>query len=235
MVVDVASIPPFIVMCVRHLRVLSLSNLPIRQNMEETMEIIRGKKTSFMDTVALSERMAGYKTIHIDMGTGDGRFVKHIAQTYPQGFVMGIDSCRENLQAVSREEAGNMLFVIANAQSLPSELSGLAGLVTINFPWGSLLEGLLAHEQPLLHSLAAVTQANARLEVRLNGGALANCGWSLEEGAKQVRNMLRENSFDMCQPVLMTARDLQSCPTTWAKRLAFGRDPRAMYIAGVRK
>ena len=144
------------------------------------MEIIRGKKTSFMDTLALSERIAGYKTVHIDMGTGDGRFVKHIAQTYPQGFVMGIDSCRENLQAVSRDEAANTLFVIENAQTLPSELNGLAGLVTINFPWGSLLEGLLAHDQLLLHSLAAAMQPNAKLEVRLNGGALANCGWSLE-------------------------------------------------------
>jgi trans-aconitate methyltransferase len=203
--------------------------------MEETMEIIRGKKTSFMGTLALSERIAGYKTIHIDIGTGDGRFVKHIAQTYPQSFVIGIDSCRENLQAVSRDDTANTLFVIANAQTLPSELNGLAGLVTINFPWGSLLEGLLTHEQSLISSLADVTQPTARLEVRLNGGALANCGWSLEDGAKQVRNVLRENGFDMRQPVLMTARDLQSCPTTWAKRLAFGRDPRAMYLSGIRK
>jgi 16S rRNA (adenine(1408)-N(1))-methyltransferase len=199
------------------------------------MEIIRGKKTSFMDTWTLAERTAGYGTIHIDLGTGDGRFVKHSAQTYPKCFVIGIDSCRENLQAVSRDDAANALFVIANAQTLPSELNGLAGQVTINFPWGSLVEGLLNHDLSLLHGLVSVMQPNAKLEVHLNGGALANCGWSLEDGAKQVRNVLRENGFDMRQPVLMAARDLQSCPTTWAKRLAFGRDPRALYLAGVRK
>jgi hypothetical protein len=36
----------------------------------------------------------------------------------------------------------------------------------------------------------------------------------------------------MESPVTMNANALQSFPTTWAKRLAFGRDPRAMTLNG---
>jgi tRNA G46 methylase TrmB len=103
------------------------------------MEIIRGKHASFIDAAALADRLAGFDAVHIDIGTGDGRFVRRVAQTDPDCFVIGIDACRENLRGVSRRAPQNTLFVIANAQALPPELHGLAAQVTINFPWGSLL------------------------------------------------------------------------------------------------
>lgn len=199
------------------------------------MEIIRGKHASFIDASALAERLAGYDTLRIDISTGDGRFARHVAQTRPNCFVIGIDACRENLRETSRRAPANALFVIANAQVLPPELGSLAAHVTINFPWGSLLEGLLANAPELLAGLTQVARPKAGLEVRLNGGALAEAGWSLEEGADQVRYVLAVNGFDMRPPITLTARELRSCPTTWARRLAFGRAPRAVYLRGARK
>ncbi len=196
------------------------------------MEIIRGKHVSFMDASVFAERLAGYDTIHIDIGTGDGRFVRHIAQTCPKTFAIGIDACRENLHEVSRRAPVNALFVIANVLALPPELYGLAMHITINFPWGSLLEGLLANNSALMSGLVRVACPNAALEVRLNGGALAEAGWSLEEGAYRVWEVLAVNGFDVRPPITLTARELKSYPTTWAKRLAFGRDPRAVYLRG---
>lgn len=199
------------------------------------MEIIRGKHASFMDATALAERLAGYTSIHMDIGTGDGRFVRHVAQTYPNSFAIGIDACRENLHDVSRRAPSNSLFVISNARTLPPELYGLAGQVTINFPWGSLLDGLLADDPALLASLKAIAGPNAWLEVRLNGGALAEAGWLLEEGGERVQNVLAVNGFLVRPPITLTARELRSLPTTWARRLAYGRDPRAVYLRGVKK
>jgi predicted RNA methylase len=199
------------------------------------MEIMRGKHASFMDTAGLAEQLAGYSTVHIDIGTGDGRFVQHMVQANPYTFVIGIDACRENLVEVSRRTPANALFVIANAYTLPCELMGLAAKVTINFPWGSLLEGLLANDPPLLESLITVTRPQAEVEVRLNAGAVAEAGWLLEDGTKQIRGVLAENGFKVKSPIALTAADLKVFPTTWAKRLAFGRDPRAMYLAGVKK
>lgn len=196
------------------------------------MEIMRGKQTSFISTAALAERLIGYDTVHIDIGTGDGRFVQHVAQTRPDCLVIGIDACRENLQEVSRRAPENTLFVIANALALPPELDGLATQITINFAWGSLLQGLVDHDSALLAGLVAIARPNAKIEVRLNGGALAEVGWSLEEGAEQVRRVLVASGFKMRPPVALTAGELRVYPTTWAKRLAFGRDPRAMYLQG---
>jgi 16S rRNA (adenine(1408)-N(1))-methyltransferase len=199
------------------------------------MEIIRGKHASFIDTSTTAASLAGYDTIHIDLGTGDGRFVQHLAERSQNTFVIGIDACRENLHEVSRRAPANALFVIANAYALPPELYGLARHLTINFPWGSLLEGLVANDQSLLAGLVRIARPSARIEVRLNGGALAEVGQSLEEGADRVRSVLTASGFRMQPPIPMLARDLKSFPTTWAKRLAYGRDPRAISLSGTRR
>lgn len=198
------------------------------------MEIMRGKHAAAMDARILAERLAGYNTIHLDMGTGDGRFVQHIAQTQPHHFVIGLDACRDKLHEVSRRAPPNALFVIASAQTLPPELSGLASQVTINFPWGSLLEGLLTGDPALLAGLRAIARPDAGLDIRVNGGALAEVGHTLETGAAQIREVLLTGGFRMRTPVVMSARELRSCPTTWARRLAFGCDPQAIFLRGHR-
>lgn len=198
------------------------------------MEILRGKHASFIDRRTLAERLAGYNTIHIDIGTGDGRYVQHSAKSDPTCFGIGIDSCRENLQEVSRRAPANTLFVIANALALPSELRGLATQFTVNFPWGSLLEGLMVADSAVLAGLKAIARPHARLDIRLNSGALAEVGYRLEQGAERVQAALTASDFAMQSPVTLTERELKSFPTSWAKRLAFGRDPHAVYVHGVR-
>jgi 16S rRNA (adenine(1408)-N(1))-methyltransferase len=196
------------------------------------MEIIRGKQTSFIDARALA---SGYDTIHLDIGTGDGRFVRYMAETCPRWLVIGIDACRENLVDASRRAPANALYGIANALALPLELDGLAVHVTINFPWGSLLDGLLAGDPTLLSGLSRVARPDAALDVRLNGGALAEVGWPLEAGAARVRAVLAENGFWVRTPTIMGASELRAFPTTWAKRLACGRDPRAIHLRARRR
>jgi len=198
------------------------------------MEIIRGKMSLEMDASALAQSMLGYRRTIIDLGTGDGRFVRHMAQAYPAAFVIGVDACRENLRATSRDNRANALFVIANAQALPREIYGLAGHVTINFPWGSLLEGLLAGQPGLMHGLAAISLPGALLDIRLNAAALAEAGVSFEKGTALVRGSLLANGFGLRVPTVLDTQTLRACPTTWARRLAFGRDPRSVVLSGAR-
>src|SRR5689334_20185386 len=108
------------------------------------METIRGKTSRDMDIQDLTEQVSDYKRVVLDLGTGDGRYVQSLAQRDSHAFIIGVDSCRENLQGYSRGKLPNMLFVIANSQRLPCELNGLFTHLTINFPWGSLLADLLA-------------------------------------------------------------------------------------------
>lgn len=194
------------------------------------MEIIQGKHSSFIDSAALQQRFMCYSAIHLDIGTGDGRFVQHLAQSQPTWMVIGVDACRENLIEVSRRAPTNALFVIANARQLPCELSGLASRITINFPWGSLLEGLAQADSALFAGLIGMARSNASLDIRLNGGALSEIGYSLEQGTDRVRQAMVNSGFRLRSAVMMSASDLKAYPTTWAKRLAFGRDPRAMWL-----
>lgn len=198
------------------------------------MEIIQGKRRADLDAFALAARLARYDRMLVDLGTGDGRFVRQHALAHPGTFTIGVDSCREHLRDASRRAPANTLYLIASAEALPRELAGLADHITINFPWGSLLGGLLTGDPALLASLETLACPGALLEMRLNGGALAGQGWSLEDGAAMVRQNLLPAGFTLRPPVTLDAVALRACPTTWAHRLTFGRDPRAIYLAGSR-
>ena len=204
------------------------------------MESMCGKRTLYIGADTLADRVAGASAVLVDIGTGDGRYVLHAARADSACLAIGVDACRENLRVASRTAPRNALFVVAEARALPHELHGLAAQVTINFPWGSLLGGLLDGDAELLGGLLALARPTsevdgraATLEVRLNGGALAEAGWLLEAGGERVRQVLTEHGFMVGRPAPLDARALRACPTTWAKRLAFGRDPRALYLRAV--
>ena len=196
------------------------------------METIRGKTPIELNASELQMRLAGYNHIQLDLGTGDGRFVRCMAEQHPNWFFIGVDACRENLRSNSLRKLPNALFVIASAQALPQELNGLASHVTINFPWGSLLESLLNNDACLVNGLLSVTRPYASMDIHLNGEALATAGWMLESGADQIERVLEEVGWRTKSRACMDAQSLRSIPTTWAKRLAFGRDPRAIAMRG---
>ncbi len=196
------------------------------------MEIIRGKASLDLDLTGLNERLENYNRILLDLGTGDGKFALCHADKFPNHFVIGVDSCRENLREYSRAKLPNLLYVIASAQNLPHELSGLISHITINFPWGSLLESLLIGDPKLMSGLASISRSVTTVEIRLNSGALTEAGWRLEAGAEKIYTNLIQAGWQINVPSLLNAHALRSFPSTWAKRIAFGRDPRAIQLSG---
>lgn len=196
------------------------------------METIRGRTPCSLDTTELFARLAAHQRVILDLGTGDGKFAFHHARAFPGHFVIGVDSCRENLRELSRVKLPNLLYIIASAQNLPSELCGLVSHITINFPWGSLLESLLNGDTNMLHGLNSISQAGTTIDVRLNGGALTEQCWSLEDGAGCICENLTCSGWHIGKPVTIDSHALRSFPSTWAKRLAFGRDSRAVRLSG---
>src|SRR5512143_369197 len=139
----------------------------MRQIWRWLMETIRGRVPRAMDWNELQEQMAGFDHVLLDLGTGDGRFVHRWAERHADWFAIGIDASRENLREHSRARLSNMLFVISGAQSLPPELTGMISRFTINFPWGSLLDGLLNPDPTVLDGLASLACRDATLELCL--------------------------------------------------------------------
>jgi len=196
------------------------------------METLRGRKSLELDLIGLTDRLTKHKHIILDLGTGDGRYARTLAESHPKWFIIGVDACRENLREHSQAKLKNLLFIIASAQDLPRELDGLFSHITINFPWGSLLAGLLAADPKLMHGLKSVSRPGASLQLRLNGGALAEAGKTLEAGTDRIYFNLLQAGWQVKIPATMDAQALKNFPSTWAKRLAFGRDPRAMTMSG---
>jgi 16S rRNA (adenine(1408)-N(1))-methyltransferase len=194
------------------------------------MEQLQGKRSVALERAALLALTAGYHDIVIDIGTGDGRFVQRLARGQPATFVIGLDLCRENLRAVSRTAPPNALFVIADGLALPAELAGLATRLTINFPWGSLLQGLLTADAALTDGLRALARPGAALDLRLNDSALAQAGWALAAGGDQARQTLRAAGFAVDVPRTLDAAALRACPTSWARRLTHGGQGQALHL-----
>jgi 16S rRNA (adenine(1408)-N(1))-methyltransferase len=194
------------------------------------MEGIRGKTVFTIDRPALRALAAAHWEILIDLGTGDGRYVRHVARERADWLVVGIDACRENLRDASRRAPPNAFYLIANALTLPSELAGLATHVTINFPWGSLLGGLLEGEDGLLDGICRLGSNHLHLEVRLNADALHEHGCELVAGADRIRRVLCCAGFDLSGERALGPDELARLPSTWARQLAHGRDPRAVCL-----
>lgn len=195
------------------------------------MRVVNGKSLRDMDRVEMLVWAEQYREIIIDLGTGDGRYVRRLAAQRADCGVIGVDLVTATMQHAARTGESNALFVVADAVALPDDLRQVATRVTINFPWGSLLRGLLAGETGLLRGLSMVGRGGAMLDIMVNAGALAEAGWSLEAGGGQVVAALRAGGVRVGAVSLLTAPELRSQPTTWAKRIAFGRDPRALRIA----
>ena len=123
------------------------------------------------------------------------------------------------------------MYLIGNAEALPGELSGLASQITVHFPWGSLLTGLLESGSKVIGNLRMIAQPGATLEIVLNSSSLLKEGLSLEQGGAMVLEALRMSGFDVKMPVTLGAEDLRRYPTTWAKRLGYGRDPQALCLS----
>ena len=87
----------------------------------------------------------------IDLGTGDGRAVLRRAAASPRSLVIGVDADASSMFEASRRASRgarkgglpNVLFVPAAAEAIPPELRGRADEVSLLFPWGSLLRGVL--------------------------------------------------------------------------------------------
>src|SRR5947209_13147645 len=158
------------------------------------MRRIQGKRCLELDTHTLIQRARASSCTLLDLGAGDGRFVAQMARSYPDSLAIGVDACHENLIEQSRRAPENAVFLVANARSLPAEMAGIATRLTINFPWGSLLTGLL-DDLAFCERLASLALPGATLEVVVNGGALTEAGWTLEAGVARIQSNLRAAGF----------------------------------------
>ena len=188
--------------------------------------------------------------MHIDFGTGDGAFVRHVAACNPECLVIGVDANADGLRELSRRFAAkpargglpNALLGRLALDAAPGELAGLADFLTVLLPWGSLLRAVAAPDVAALRALRALCKPSAQVRV-LFGYGLHTDGAAMRELALppldavatnlELETAYRVAGFDLA------ARDVdldevRALPTTWAKRLAYsGHERRFVELRGL--
>ena len=180
--------------------------------------------------------------LQIDIGTGDGKRVLRGARAEPRRFHIGIDSNADGMREVSRKavrgDVGNLLFVRAAAEALPEELAGLATSLTILLPWGSLLRAVAGPEAAVLAGVRRLAAPRAALLVVMGYDADRDPTTAetlppltRERLVGEVVPAYREAGFAM-RAAPVTLADLRDLGTTWASRLAFGRERSFWQLSG---
>jgi 16S rRNA (adenine(1408)-N(1))-methyltransferase len=151
--------------------------------------------------------------------------------------LVGVDANAAAMAVASRRAAAsprrgglpNALFVVAAAEALPRELDGLADLVTVHFPWGSLLRGLLHADPAIMTGVTRGMRPGATLSLLLSstdrdrGAGVA----PLQEPAvRALAAAYRDWGLEMTEARPATAADIAAAHSSWGKRLgAGGRRP----------
>jgi 16S rRNA (adenine(1408)-N(1))-methyltransferase len=179
----------------------------------------------------------------VDIGTGDGRVVLARAAAEPSALVIGVDAVAAAMADISRRadrrRRANALFFVAGAEILAaSPLAGRADLVTVLFPWGSLLRGTVGLDEAALRGVASVLAPGGRLEVLASvvpSDAIADLS-CLDAGAEPaIRRAWSAAGLQLTAIGPASAIDIAASRSAWARRLRAGGERRPVWrLEGVR-
>lgn len=132
-----------------------------------------GKEVIERDAEWLQSQLSPYFKTVIDVGTGDGKFAYEMAKRFAENFYIGTDADKQQLEDLSHksqrkpEKGGlpNVIFIWAPVEEMPSELDYVADEVYVNFPWGSLLGGVINTDENVMGNITRLAKPNASLEI----------------------------------------------------------------------
>lgn len=152
------------------------------------------------------------------------------AAAEPATLAIGLDADAASMAELSRRAARpaakgglpNAVFVLVAAEALPTEVAGLADLVTVQFPWGSLLRGCLGHDPRVAACLAGLLKPGATLEALLAPAprdGLVGLPTELGSVAEAAAATFGACGLELVEGREATEAELRASGSTWAKRL----------------
>jgi 16S rRNA (adenine(1408)-N(1))-methyltransferase len=170
----------------------------------------------------------------IDVGTGDGRAALAAAARDPRTLAFGMDASAAAMAESSRRAAAparrgglpNAAFIVAGAEAPPAVLSGAAGLVTVQFPWGSLLRGCVGADGAISAGVAGLVAPGGTLELLLAPSARDGLDGVPTEVPALVDAANAVFAGHGLVPVLARAAtnaEVLASGSTWARRLGAAR------------
>lgn len=198
---------------------------------------VKGNNTDLINRTELENITSNFNKIIVDLGTGDGRFVYKNAKANPDNFYIGIDPSEKLLQEYSKksnkDKLNNTLFIRASIEMLPGELKGVANKLHINFPWGSLLGGIINTKEKIIKNMLFMLSKLAEVIIifgyspsaeptetdRLN---LEKINRGVIE--KKIIPEFESKGLELVEIKKLKKDDLGNIESTWGKKLEFGQD-----------
>jgi 16S rRNA (adenine(1408)-N(1))-methyltransferase len=210
-----------------------------------------GKESFRLDDDEFESLAREYEDVVIDLGTGDGRFVLRTARERPQSLVVGIDPVHDAMAGVARRASAkpsrggvpNALFLVASAEALPPALSSKASMVTVNFPWGSLLRTLVLPDPGGLRAVVGLLEPGGRLIALLNASVTDDRDYGerlglppLEDAHIEQRLVpgWQESGLEAVSWHRLEPNEEPIHHTTWGRRLVRGSNRSTIAVEGTR-
>ena len=156
--------------------------------------------------------------------------------------MIGIDASAaamaETSRRASRRGPSNALFLAEGAERLAdSPLAGRADLLTVTFPWGSLLRGLAGLDPATLAGAAALLRPGGRLEVLASvvpSDRVPGLGCLDDGAATTIGAAWRAAGLELTSMRPATPAEIGTSGSSWAGRLqAAGHGRRGAGSRGV--
>lgn len=204
------------------------------------MNSLFGKNNIVLTQEEFISKASDFNFVHIDIGTGDGRQVYRFAKDNPNTLYVGIDPVKSNMLEISNKiikkpakgGLNNLILVIGAIENIPKELEAAADSLTVLFPWGSLLEGLVKPIPAILQNIVYLAKNSAMFEFILTYSE------SFESGEIQRRNLpdinldyfdttyraeLKHIGLNVENIEVLDNKYIRLFESQWSKRLAYGR------------
>jgi hypothetical protein len=156
--------------------------------------------------------------------------------------VLAIDASHAVMRDASRRAAAparrgglpNALFIVSGLEQLPAEPAGLASLVTVHFPWGSLLRAAAGHDVHGAALVAGLVAPHGVLRLLLSAAERDAAGGMSDIDPGHVADTYRGLGMRLirCRPA--TADDIAAAHSTWARRLLTSGRDRATWLIELR-
>lgn len=164
----------------------------------------------------------------VDLGTGDGRAVLARAAANPGELVVGVDASSAGMVRASRRAAGpaargglpNARLVVAGLESLPTGLCDYADLVTVHFPWGSLLAAATGNAPALTAGIVRLLRPGGTLLVLVSASSRDERTGLASLDPARTAAVYRELGMRVVASRPAARHDLDASRSSWAKRLA---------------
>jgi 16S rRNA (adenine(1408)-N(1))-methyltransferase len=133
----------------------------------------------------------------------------------------------------TRRGPRNALYFAEGAERLAaSPFAGQADVVTVSFPWGSLLRGVLGLDLAALAGVASLIRPGRQLRVLASvvpSDGVAGMDCLDDSSAPAIRAAWRASGLDLTSFRPATTMDIAQSHSTWARRLG-GADSRTVWV-----